>query len=545
MKTVLKISDASQLICLKPSFPLDTPKLTGSDRMELDPHVSLVYLPNGGIESPPPMVYPDGEGMLVLDWLDIWQVEEGYAVVLRPSIIPDWLRELQQRAYRAVQNLETSPYSTPSDWKPHMTLGYFSQPVINLPPIAPVVIAYEDVQVSIMGNTFSYTYTQDEATAIAVIDELIAEEAVTAEELGMGGNKILDKLLNVKRDVPLINQASGFKVLPNNRWIAFYTNAYKDKEREIIPLAELVKDAERMKATGEYPELWWRHLSATKHGMATHVKIIGRFAVAVGVFDDTPIAQAFKKYYSEHERTISHGFGYVVPEKQNGVYGTIRTKEISTLRPSTEANPYTSFLVFEENSMSAKINQLTIEDVKELKAALGDGEAAAKMATELITESLRMTNKLDAQGVENKVAESPDLSQRMDALEGNLTKAIESMTALMAKMTMPPEEDEGEEDAKEDTGKSLLPSTLDALDLEMFKFAQDYVENAEKLYAAQQTAPDQKRTQIVAEYDAFKATDGYSDGNRAKMLAAVGDDNYKILAGANLSHLIPVDQVQN
>lgn len=142
--------------------------------------------------------------------------------------------------------------------------------------------------------------------------------------------------------------AGGFKIADGNKWVAWYSNAYIDKENEIIARKAHEDYIQRVRA-GEipYPELWFMHIKGTRHGVATDLFLIDNFVVAVGVFDDpadNPFVSKMKAWYSEQESvTLSHGYKYDRNEKHDNVYYSIETYEISTLPTGSEANPFTMF----------------------------------------------------------------------------------------------------------------------------------------------------------------------------------------------------------
>ena len=130
-------------------------------------------------------------------------------------------------------------------------------------------------------------------------------------------------------------------------WIAKHTNAYEDRDGEI--LAEKAHEAYIKRLDMKLvpmPELWTWHLGEkTKHGAADTVFGIGRIVVAVGHFDDTPIAEKAISFYRKNKGKVKLSHGFTAPEwaLKDGIYEVYNTFEISTLPPEAAANPYTSF----------------------------------------------------------------------------------------------------------------------------------------------------------------------------------------------------------
>jgi hypothetical protein len=147
----------------------------------------------------------------------------------------------------------------------------------------------------------------------------------------------------------MINQTSGFKMLSDNQWLAWYSNNFEDKEQEIVSLEAHQKFIDGAN-NGLYPmpELWFYHLDGTRHGITKSLYMIGHFAVAFGEFDspqENEFVTIMKSWYDKQEMiTLSHGFYFDPKQKIGNVYKSIRTHEISTLPSGREANEYTNFV---------------------------------------------------------------------------------------------------------------------------------------------------------------------------------------------------------
>lgn len=136
---------------------------------------------------------------------------------------------------------------------------------------------------------------------------------------------------------------SGFKALPDNRFIAWYTNPYQDKDNEWFAEKAIDEDIALMQKSATYPELWFYHVEGTKFGNCETVFKAGRFAVALGKFDNTPQAQAFKDFAIENDFKLSHGFSYDPAQFTGNTYHKFHTFEISVLPQDSAANPFTFF----------------------------------------------------------------------------------------------------------------------------------------------------------------------------------------------------------
>lgn len=133
------------------------------------------------------------------------------------------------------------------------------------------------------------------------------------------------------------------------RWIATFSNNFKDRDGEIISEKAWDGYLERIElGLVPMPELWVGHVDGTKHGKADMVFGTGSFVTAVGSFDDTPEAKHAIEYYRKEAAKIqlSHGFTFPSWGLKDGIYEVVNTFEISTLpAPLMASNPFTEFEV--------------------------------------------------------------------------------------------------------------------------------------------------------------------------------------------------------
>lgn len=151
------------------------------------------------------------------------------------------------------------------------------------------------------------------------------------------------------------------------RWVATYTNNFMDREGEIISDKALDGYLARVDmGLVPMPELWAAHIPETKHGKADMVFAVGKFLVATGTFDDTPLAQKAVDYYRKNAAKVqlSHGFTYPKWALKGGVYEDINTFEITTLPPPLVAsNPYTDLEVNESMKQITPDTQVALAEL--------------------------------------------------------------------------------------------------------------------------------------------------------------------------------------
>lgn len=242
----------------------------------------------------------------------------------------------------------------------------------------------------------------------------------------MKTNAIVKFIKSLFTSPPAEPLLSGFKVLADGRWLAFWTNNFEDREAEIFSEKAIDNYVQRVR-TGvvPYPELWAWHIPGTKHGRATHIQRLGHFAVAIGEFDNTPMAEQFKQFYQRHARKMSHGYMYPPAALIDGVYHAFTTFEISTLHPTAAANSFTSF---EELSNMANISE---NAKQELRATLGQQEA-----DRIIAAAEQGGKGLEEAGTRYKAGtELADTEARskIEQLEAQVKTLSTQLTAYLAK----------------------------------------------------------------------------------------------------------------
>jgi hypothetical protein len=125
------------------------------------------------------------------------------------------------------------------------------------------------------------------------------------------------------------------------RWIARTTTAYKDRDGEILPIATLDQDSQRMTQSGQYGPLRWWHVGAPDPhndttpwgigldlGMCDYSAQIGRTRLESGTFNSPKIAARVAQIAGSLE--LSPGFFHKATDPQpDGTYSAIRTFERS------------------------------------------------------------------------------------------------------------------------------------------------------------------------------------------------------------------------
>lgn len=248
--------------------------------------------------------------------------------------------------------------------------------------------------------------------------------------------------------------ASGFKALSDTHWLAWYTNPYQDRDQEWISEKAIDEDLTHMVSSGELPDLWFYHIPFVKFGKASHVMKAGRFAVAFGQIDDTPIAKALFQHAIDNDYLLSHGFKYNPDEFIDNTYHAIRTFEISVLPKEAASNPYTTFLSVsqdqEDNTMKMSeaqraalkgalkdvgIDIEALERAGEQRSKQLDGHATYKGVGDLIEELAAAEVASDvAEGEPMAEAEAPEMELDMKGYMARMDKTMQEMSGMLKQL---------------------------------------------------------------------------------------------------------------
>lgn len=203
----------------------------------------------------------------------------------------------------------------------------------------------------------------------------------------------------------VFKQADG-----RHRWILLSSNAYQDRDGEIVSQAAQEADTERMTATKQYGPLRLWHMGypdkATKDpgpgvdiGDCDYSAMIGRTRVESGTFRDERIAAAIKGRADQWAGSL--GFFHPIDQPdRDGAFSDVWTFERSLL-PVGRQSAYFAPLaaIIKENDMTTKEEKL-----KELTTLLGDQALA-----DAVIKQVGATEKAaDERGLRFKEEGKPD-----------------------------------------------------------------------------------------------------------------------------------------
>lgn len=287
-----------------------------------------------------------------------------------------------------------------------------------------------------------------------------------------------------------------------SRWIARSTTAYRDRDREILPIATLDQDSQRMTKAKSFGPLRWWHVGrpdATQVeapwgpgldlGMCDFSVQIGRTRVESGTFKDEAIARRIANTPSHYE--LSPGFFHAADEPDaDGIFRAIYTFERSLvpIKHARASNLFTGLVIKEHTPMDPAEQErrlkaaatelgLTPEQEAALKQALVVTDKAAATATDPATglpgvafksadeappAGLMSTLRQWLNGVDQVATKedpsSPDPNATLIAALAAQSEQIASLTStLKAAMEAPVEEETAEEVVEEEVTEEEAP----------------------------------------------------------------------------------------
>lgn len=148
------------------------------------------------------------------------------------------------------------------------------------------------------------------------------------------------------------------------RWVLLSSNAYRDRDGEIISTKALAQDVARADADGDYGPLRWWHMPGMDIGDCDFNALSGRVLVESGTFRNEAIGEAVFKSQQNLQASIGFRHPHTEPDREK-VYNAIRRFERSLTPRGRAANPYTMLVVKQGERMNE-------EKLEALKALIGE-----------------------------------------------------------------------------------------------------------------------------------------------------------------------------
>lgn len=208
------------------------------------------------------------------------------------------------------------------------------------------------------------------------------------------------------KDDKIMSGLSVFKDAKGRyRWITFSSNAFQDRDGEIVSTKALEDDVDRADGEGDYGTLRWWHVPGIELGDCDFNMLSGRTLIESGTFRDERIGARLKEIAPRLQ--VSIGFHHPATEPDgDGVFHHIRRFERSLLPAGMASNTLTQFVVKGDDEM-ASIKEKT----EALRALVGDD-----LADEVIKKAETTEKSADSQGIaykEGEGEEKPAISKKV------------------------------------------------------------------------------------------------------------------------------------
>jgi hypothetical protein len=231
-----------------------------------------------------------------------------------------------------------------------------------------------------------------------------------------------------KKETPglfIFKQSDG-----TSRWITFSSNAYRDRDSEIVSTAALEADVARADKEGDYGPLRWWHVgqpdpinrlpgSGADIGRCDYNAMHGRILVESGTFINENVAEAITKKASDLQ--VSIGFFHPKDQPdQSGVFHSVRRFERSLLPRGRASNPWTSMLVIQK-----EVRPMLKEKLEALRMLLGGDDELVKT---VLAAAEKTDHSAEEAGVEFK-GENPQPDEPATETKAEEVELIEAEAA--------------------------------------------------------------------------------------------------------------------
>ena len=212
------------------------------------------------------------------------------------------------------------------------------------------------------------------------------------------------------------------------RWVAVTSNAYRDRDGEIVSSEALKKAVAYGDSTQERGPLRFWHVPGLDIGTTDFQATTdnGRFLVESGVITNPAMAKALQEKGGNWQMSIGFNHPAAQPDAE-GVFKDISIFERSITPPNKAANPFTSF------SVQGGQKMLTKEKLAALKELLGDSPELTNMLTK-VAKTDKAAQDAGISFKEEKVADQNDqiaaLEQRLAQMQEQLFQMQQNETTL-------------------------------------------------------------------------------------------------------------------
>lgn len=217
------------------------------------------------------------------------------------------------------------------------------------------------------------------------------------------------------------------------RWVAIWTNAYQDKQGEVIRDSAHREYVDAVEKGFPLPTLRLWHVPGADIGKAEMVDYDAPFMLAVGTYDRPEYAERLK---SLGPLKCSHRLRYRYSDKSSdGSFWRYRTDEITVLPAGAEANPLTGFDPGTEEPMQTKMRDFLASVLGEEKVA-GLESDMKTLKARADAEGLQMKDILGGLAEPPEAPPSPPPALTIDAVKAAVAEIVaplaQQVSALQA-----------------------------------------------------------------------------------------------------------------
>ena len=353
------------------------------------------------------------------------------------------------------------------------------------------------------GKRLNRSWVDQVKSAVATLTKLLGWASYHDDDENKGGDGDEERMKPTKR-LMMEKAESSFKVFRDKagalRWLAFSSNAFKDREGEIFTTKALKEAVAEADKSGERGPLRLYHVPGADIGTCDFQDVVGRFLVESGTFDDTARGRKAAEYFeeAEDEHGVSIGYRYEKADRGDKVYDWLQFIERSVAPKAAVANSWTMF-----KTIGGK--------VEEKKKAFLDKVLGEDLAKEVIMTAETQTKELEgevafkalgekAQGLVDAIASVSD-----PAVKAQLETALQGLqTALLEKG-----KEEAVSDAEEDSADgSDAPVALEQLKgvvVEAIKPLAETITGLQSQLTELQTGQKEQGEKITAQETALAA----------------------------------------
>lgn len=236
------------------------------------------------------------------------------------------------------------------------------------------------------------------------------------------------------------------------RWVLYSTDAFEDRDGEVVSLKALEDDVARTDASGEYGPLRWWHVGNPVWGSPTDWRSVragpgldigqcdfsaihGKVLIESGTFSSPELGAAIAAKSNDYQASL--GFSHPLEEPaSDGVYHNINRFERSLTPRHKASNPRTGILVAKEATL---VDPIKLETFKE---AVGE-----ELAAQVLQQAGVQEKEARAAGIREKESDPTlvDLQAQMDDLTAQLAafKARAAAVTNGESDTHPPVQEDG------------------------------------------------------------------------------------------------------